>query len=318
MAYEDRQGWEPGTDDFERERNEGWERERSRSYRGPESYGRQTREPEEFARWGRNRPESRRYGSYESARGGEGYRGEAYRGEAYRGESYRGEPYRAEESYRGIETFRPSESSRYRPGEGFRGGEGYRRELEGPDYYGPGEFGQRQFESGRMTGQAFGGPEYGGRGWESRSTWQEQQGYRPGSFGTGGTSRGMSRGPYTGRGPKGYHRSDERIEEDVNESLTRAGEIDATNIEIKVQNGVVTLTGTVDSRQAKREAEDLIEELSGVKEVENRLRVAGDVQTGQTKSGQQTGMTSGQQGQGQQGSREGRESESRGRSPARV
>jgi hypothetical protein len=49
--------------------------------------------------------------------------------------------------------------------------------------------------------------------------------------------------------------------------------IDASNVEIAVQGGIVTLTGTVSSRHEKRRAEDLIEHLSGVKDVNNSLRV---------------------------------------------
>jgi hypothetical protein len=81
------------------------------------------------------------------------------------------------------------------------------------------------------------------------------------------------RGGYYGRGPKGYTRSDERIREDVSDRLTDDWTIDATNIEVTVSNGDVTLAGTVDSREAKRRAEDCAESVSGVKNVQNNLRV---------------------------------------------
>jgi osmotically-inducible protein OsmY len=81
------------------------------------------------------------------------------------------------------------------------------------------------------------------------------------------------RGRFTGRGPRGYQRSDERIREDINERLTEHPEIDASDIEVQVKGGEVTLTGTVDRRQTKRMAEDLCENVSGVKEVHNQLRV---------------------------------------------
>ena len=80
-------------------------------------------------------------------------------------------------------------------------------------------------------------------------------------------------GPYVGRGPRDYQRSDERICEEINERLTAHGLIDATDIECRVQNGEVTLTGFVDSRAAKRAAEDLAESVSGVRDVHNQLRV---------------------------------------------
>lgn len=77
-------------------------------------------------------------------------------------------------------------------------------------------------------------------------------------------------GPHRGRGPRGYQRSDERIREDVCEALT---EVDAGGIEVEVAGGVVTLTGTVDSRYAKRRSEDLAESVSGVNEVQNGIRL---------------------------------------------
>jgi hypothetical protein len=65
-----------------------------------------------------------------------------------------------------------------------------------------------------------------------------------------------------------------RIEEDVNERLTWHPYLDATDIHVRVNDGEVTLEGTVDSRQAKRLAEDVAEAVWGVTEVHNRLRVA--------------------------------------------
>jgi hypothetical protein len=85
--------------------------------------------------------------------------------------------------------------------------------------------------------------------------------------------RGTSRGSFAGRGPQGYKRSDERITEDINEALTRDPEVDPTNIQVEVQNGEVTLKGTVSDREAKRRAEDIAESCSGVKQVQNQLRV---------------------------------------------
>jgi len=80
-------------------------------------------------------------------------------------------------------------------------------------------------------------------------------------------------GSYRGRGPKNYTRSDERIREDINDRLTDSDYLDASGIEVGVVNCEVILTGTVDSRYAKRLAEDIAEDVSGVTNVENRLRV---------------------------------------------
>lgn len=81
------------------------------------------------------------------------------------------------------------------------------------------------------------------------------------------------RGPYAGAGPQGYSRPDSRILEDVCERLEAHGEIDARAIQIKVENGQVLLEGNVDRKNEKRLAEDVAHTVSGVKEVENRLRV---------------------------------------------
>jgi hypothetical protein len=80
-------------------------------------------------------------------------------------------------------------------------------------------------------------------------------------------------GPHSGRGPQGYQRSDARIEEDICEHLTHHGMLDATGIQVRVENGEVTLAGTVESRQAKRLAEDILDSISGVKDIHNQLRV---------------------------------------------
>ena len=80
-------------------------------------------------------------------------------------------------------------------------------------------------------------------------------------------------GPFTGRGPRGYQRSDERIYEDVCELLTRHGDIDANQMEVEVHNGVVELRGTADSGRVRRLTEEVVEDVSGVRDVRNDLRV---------------------------------------------
>lgn len=80
-------------------------------------------------------------------------------------------------------------------------------------------------------------------------------------------------GPHAGKGPKDYRRSDERIREDVCEILSHHADIDATNIEVKVANGVVNLKGTIESRQIKRMSELVIEHLAGVEDIQNDLRI---------------------------------------------
>jgi osmotically-inducible protein OsmY len=83
----------------------------------------------------------------------------------------------------------------------------------------------------------------------------------------------MVPGPHRGRGPRGYQRSDERIREDINERLTYHGEIDATDIEVLVKSGEVTLRGTVRSRDEKRKAEDVADTVLGVRDINNHIKV---------------------------------------------
>jgi osmotically-inducible protein OsmY len=78
---------------------------------------------------------------------------------------------------------------------------------------------------------------------------------------------------HRGRGPKDYTRPDERIREDANDRLTDDWRVDASEIMVTVKDGELTLNGTVTSRQAKRRAEDVVDTISGVRHVQNNLRV---------------------------------------------
>lgn len=136
-----------------------------------------------------------------------------------------------------------------------------------------------------------------GIGWRPQGQYGESSGYlyegQPGEaydqgvygstgltgYGTG-TTYGASthladipRGRFTGRGPKGYQRSDERVREDVSEELSQSGEIDASEIEVRVVNCEVILEGEVNTREEKRLAEDIAEACPGVRNVENNIKV---------------------------------------------
>ncbi|ACP26777.1 hypothetical protein NGR_c30400 [Sinorhizobium fredii NGR234] len=78
---------------------------------------------------------------------------------------------------------------------------------------------------------------------------------------------------FRGKGPKGYTRSDSRIQEDVSDRLSDDGALDASDIEVSVTGGEVQLSGFVESKWAKRRAEDLAENVSGVGHVQNNIRV---------------------------------------------
>jgi osmotically-inducible protein OsmY len=166
--------------------------------------------------------------------------------------------------------------------------------MAGSQDYGRSNFGQDYGRSGMAGSQDYGrsnfGQDYGSDYSQGRSSGiSSGQNWRSGTW--------DQPGPHSGKGPKGYKRNDERINEDVCEALTQHGQIDASNINVKVQGGEITLEGTVNSRQEKRMVEDVIENLSGVKDIHNQLRVQSQSSTSaQTPSQTATGQ-SGTQGQ---------------------
>jgi osmotically-inducible protein OsmY len=82
------------------------------------------------------------------------------------------------------------------------------------------------------------------------------------------------RATHRGKGPKSYRRSDERIQEEICEQLALNPLIDASLMEVRVHNGEVTLSGEVFDRRMKYMADDVVDEVFGVTEINNRLRVA--------------------------------------------
>lgn len=139
------------------------------------------------------------------------------------------------------------------------------------------------FDGGPPAGERQGGPADGAPldDWQG-STFRGSRdtGDRTGRFTSpGGYSRVESdsfdfEGPYAGRGPKGYRRSDERIHDDVCDHLTAHGRLDASDVTLTVEDGEVTFEGTVADRRQKRLAEDLADRVRGVVDVHNRLRLA--------------------------------------------
>lgn len=108
-------------------------------------------------------------------------------------------------------------------------------------------------ETGGFTRESFGGPDLMPQapgGWESRGE-----------------------GPHRGRGPRTYVRSDARIREDVSDRLCEDPWLDASEIEVQVSDAEVVLSGAVWSREDRRRAETLAERVSGVRHVQNNLRV---------------------------------------------
>lgn len=83
----------------------------------------------------------------------------------------------------------------------------------------------------------------------------------------------IKRTDHSGKGPKGYRRSDRRIEEEINERLTFHPYIDASDVQVSVDHGEVTLSGTAPDKRSKRLAEDTAYMGRGVQEVHNRIKI---------------------------------------------
>ncbi|MCR4264684.1 BON domain-containing protein [Nitratireductor sp. ZSWI3] len=125
-------------------------------------------------------------------------------------------------------------------------------------------------------GGGYGG-RYGGRPYRSdygeRDFWDRASDEVSSWFGDEEAEQRRWRDRHRGKGPKGYVRSDERVHEDVNDRLAEDGMLDASDIEVTVDQGEVTLSGTVADRFEKRRAEDCADSVSGVRHTQNNLRI---------------------------------------------
>ncbi|HWU64067.1 MAG TPA: BON domain-containing protein [Ensifer sp.] len=113
------------------------------------------------------------------------------------------------------------------------------------------------------------------RGGYGRTAYPYQRSFRGSEERSGQGFYGDRReeGEFRGKGPRGYQRADERIQDDVNDRLSDDPRLDASDIEVTVKSSEVTLSGEVASRADKRRAEDCVESVSGVTNVQNNLRV---------------------------------------------
>ncbi len=289
--------WNPNPDDQEEGRHYQSREDQDYGYRGNIPGG----------------PQSR--GQDISGMGGEQQRSSGYGGSEGRNPSYRGRDFDDDWSRSQYATtgrpYGQMESGDLRP----RMGAGSNRQewQAGPSYDRQGGQG---YGSQGYSDQGYGQSGYGPGGYSGyggQGSYGSQTGFGQTSMDTRGMTRqhGMSdhygadsqygggrgwqdQGPYRGRGPKGYQRSNERLKEDICERLTDAPDVDASDISIQCKDGVVTLEGSVESRHMKHRVEDIVDGCSGVKDVENRLRVT---------SGQNTQQGQSEQGQGEQGRR---------------
>ena len=145
----------------------------------------------------------------------------------------------------------------------------FNRDLSGSDRY-PEDYEQRRFSGSNRDDHhrgAFGDRDYTrdyalGTGTSMRMNRYE-------SSQSGQQDRG-----FYGKGPKGWKRSDDRIKDEVCEALTDSYLVDASDIDVEVKDGHVSLSGTIESRQAKREVEHIVDGIRGVEDVQNNLKLA--------------------------------------------
>ena len=152
------------------------------------------------------------------------------------------------------------------------------------------DYGQRNDWSGTRYGNNYYNERDRNEGWrnndrnEGRDWWDKTKDEVSSWFGDDDARRRrrideIREGRHKGKGPKNYTRSNERIKEDASDRLSDDSLVDASNIEIEVVGNELTLSGTVSSRYEKRRAEDLVENVSGVRNVQNNLRVIPDSTT---------------------------------------
>jgi len=177
----------------------------------------------------------------------------------------------------------------------WQGGYGQRSQSAGE----PQRYGEQQGGYGGAYGQTAGYYGYGSEFGQRSRGYEPEGGWRPEGFSRrsaqGGGTFGVEpqqperfgerfEGPHSGRGPKGYTRSKERILDDVNQALQDDSWVDASEIDVQCDAGEVVLRGTVSSRQDKRRAEECAERIAGVKDVRNEIRVRSEQESATQKS----------------------------------
>ena len=211
------------------------------------------------------RDDERTYGQM-----GEGWRDEDYgqfntAGQSYRRDRDAARDWGRDPSYARRSEFRTAARDATRPRFGTEYGAGSQLAANHGEWHDT--YGATPSRERRDYRATWGGRSGEGRGWLDRVSDTVE-----GWFSDDDDDRGRSRS-YRGQGPSGYTRSDERIMEDACDALTEDWGVDASQISVTVNNGDVTLDGTVPSREQKRRAEDCVDYLSGVSNVQNNLRV---------------------------------------------
>lgn len=150
------------------------------------------------------------------------------------------------------------------------GSQGYGGQGYGDRSYGDPDYGGQTFSRRTGSDRDFADTDLGATAYERHGEFAAGP-YRDdaGPQHSGAVGYGDARG----LGPKGYARSDARVLEHVCDQLTDDDLLDAGDIEVQVGDGVVTLSGTVGSREARWHAEQIAADARGVVDVVNRLQV---------------------------------------------
>jgi osmotically-inducible protein OsmY len=166
-----------------------------------------------------------------------------------------------------------------------------RSQAQGPRHDFEQDAGYRGEDFNRGRSDYHGSGFYGGG---SRNYYGPQGGFgstAAGVFGRDtGNDRQVQQQSYRGRGPKGYERSDERLREMICERLTDDPSIDASEVTVEVTNKVVKLSGTVEERRMKYLVEEVIEQVGGVRDIDNQLRVQATAQSSYGMSSNDSGL----------------------------
>jgi osmotically-inducible protein OsmY len=168
--------------------------------------------------------------------------------------------------------YRTGGERRYQSDRGYREETGY-RDFDNPEWRND-DAGEQYFGTGSHYGGGFGtapgsrasgAGSPGATGYAREGAWSDESDWNP-------EQESPQRASFRGRGPKGYTRSDERLRETICERLTDDPRIDASEIEVDVEQQKVTLRGSVSDRYTKYAVEELVEN-TGAREIENELRV---------------------------------------------
>ncbi|MEI6948757.1 BON domain-containing protein [Paraflavisolibacter sp. H34] len=308
--YASDENWDRDESNYRRESQ--YEERRNINYDRDEDYGNRQGDQGYGGKWGRSGHSGGQQGHWQQDYNygrGQGQAGDEYRtgygasaqgegrwqGNERRNPDYRG-GYGGQGSYgRRHEDYSLGEQGDYGSGYGASGSYG---SAYGTSNY---RYGTGRGRQDQDYGRTSGGQGYGERGRDWRSSGQYEGERRRGDhdrdrdwwdktrdevsswFGDEDAERRrdadhIREGAHKGKGPRNYKRSDDRIREDVCDRLSDDAYVDASDIDVRVSGNEVILTGTVESREDKRRAEELAERISGVSNVQNQLRV-GHVQT---------------------------------------